>query len=81
MALTEGEIIDYMRDELGVDTSDIEADTLLFSSGIIDSFALVSVITFIESNCNFRMSPADVNLENMDSIGRILAFVRRRTAA
>ena len=70
----------FLEDDLGIDTSDVTDDTLLFSSGIVDSFALVTLMTFMETEGGFRISPADVNLDNMDSIGRILAFANRVTA-
>jgi acyl carrier protein len=81
MSITADDLKTYFSDELGVDTDDLADDTPLFSSGIIDSFALVSLITHIEARCKFRMSPADVNLDNMDSIDRILVFVAKRMAA
>lgn len=71
------DLIAFLQSDLGVDTSDIDESTLLFSSGLIDSFSLVSLITFLEQKCSFRMSPLDVNLDNLDSIERILGFVDR----
>lgn len=73
--VTSQDLTAFLESELGVDTSDIDQSTPLFSGGIIDSFALVSLITFLERKCSFRMSPLDVTLDNLDSIERILAFV------
>ncbi|WP_050526594.1 acyl carrier protein [Pseudorhodobacter aquimaris] len=67
----------FLEDELGADLAEVENDSLLFSTGIIDSFALVNMMMFLETEGGFRISPADVNLENLDSIDRILAFVKR----
>ena len=78
--LTKGELLSYLRDDLGVDTSDIDEQTVLFSSGIVDSFSLVAVITFIEARCGVRVGPMDVTLDNFDSVKRILAFVERAVA-
>lgn len=64
----------FLEDELGADLAEVENDTLLFSSGIIDSFALVNMMMFLETEGGFRISPTEVNLENLDSIDRILAF-------
>lgn len=75
--LTQEDLVAYMEQELGVDIADVRPDTALFSSGVIDSFALVSLITFIEAKCRFRVNPMDVSLDNMDSIDRILGYVRR----
>jgi acyl carrier protein len=67
----------FLADDLGVDTAEIAADTLLFSSGVIDSFALVSLMSFLETGCGISISPEEVNLDNFDSIERILAYVER----
>jgi|SoiMethySBSTD1v2_1073268.scaffolds.fasta_scaffold6914477_1 acyl carrier protein len=75
--LTSEELLAYLRDELMVDTSGVEDDTPLFSSGLIDSFALVSLITFLENRCGFRMNPLDVELGNVDSVAKILTFLER----
>ena len=77
MAVTRDGIVHFFDDELGIDTADITPQSLLFSAGIIDSFALVSLMTYIEDESGIRISPADVNLANLDSIERILAYVDR----
>ena len=73
--VTKQDLMEFLKSELGVDTLDIDETTLLVSSGIIDSFSLVSLVTFLEKECSFRMSPGEVNLDNLDSIERILGFV------
>lgn len=75
--LTVTRLRDFLEEDLGVETDDITPDTLLFSDGIIDSFALVSLMTFLEAEGGIRINPADVNLDNMDSIARMLAYVER----
>lgn len=67
----------FLEDDLGADLSEIENDTALFSGGIIDSFALVNLMMFLETEGGFRINPADVNLDNLDTIDRIVAFAAR----
>ena len=76
--IEERDIKSFMESELGVDTSAIQPETPLFSSGIIDSFSLVSLITFLEKKCGFNVDPMDVTLENLDTIQRVLEFVARK---
>ena len=59
----------YLHEKQGLAPEDFEDDTLLFSSGLIDSFT-----------GGLRVHPADVTLDNFDSIERILAFVEARCA-
>ncbi|MET0082034.1 MAG: acyl carrier protein [Sedimenticola sp.] len=72
---------EFMESELNIETSDLEIDTPLFSSGVIDSFSLVSLLSFVESTFNFRVGPTDVNLANFDSLGRMLAYIENRGGA
>jgi len=75
--LTADNILEYLRDELQVKTDGVDSGTLLFSSGVIDSFGLVQIIAYVEERCRIRFAADDVNLENLDSIERILSLVER----
>jgi acyl carrier protein len=77
MPLTREKLLQQMQDKLGVDTRGIDNDTVLFSSGLMDSFTMVELIMVIEGETGSRLSPLDVNLENFDSLGRIMKFVDR----
>lgn len=79
MTISAQDLTTFLSDELGVDTADIDESTSLFGSGIIDSFSLVSLIMLLEQKCEFKMNPLDVNLDNLDSIERILDYVQRLT--
>lgn len=71
------QLVDLLETELGVDMEDIDDDTALFSSGIVDSFALVTLMMRLEKQGGFRINPADVTLDNLDTLGRILAYCDR----
>ncbi|MBF0622081.1 MAG: acyl carrier protein [Magnetococcales bacterium] len=72
-------ILTFLDDELGMDLDEVQPDTLLFSSGMIDSFSLVTLMTFLEENFGFRISPDDVTLDNLDSVERIEGFIGKST--
>ena len=75
MAITREGILGYLQLKQGLDPSLIESDdTELFSSGLLDSFSMVDLILFIETEGGFKMNPSEVNLDNLDSVGRIVAF-------
>ena len=76
--INEEKLREFLEDELAVDVSDITTDSLLFSTGVVDSFALVSLMTFLEDEGDIRVSPADVNLDNMDSIARVLNYFQAK---
>lgn len=75
--LTRETLIEFIEDEVGVDTSKVNEDTLLFSTGIVDSFALVTLMSFVETQTGIRMEMADVTLENFDSVNRMIAYIKR----
>jgi acyl carrier protein len=75
MALSRDGLLQFMEHKLGVDTSQVDEETPLFSSGIVDSTGMVELILFVESAAEVKFSPDDITLDNLDSIGRILTFV------
>jgi acyl carrier protein len=78
MALDRESLRHYLQEKQGVEPEGFEDDTMLFSSGLIDSFSMVKLIMFVEDAAGLRVHPADVTLDNFDSIERILAFVEAR---
>ncbi|MDY6992389.1 MAG: acyl carrier protein [Pseudomonadota bacterium] len=75
MALTSELLLDYLSQNMGLDSSQLDEKTLLFSSNLLDSFSMVDMIMFIEQEAGIKMEAGDVNLDNLDSIERILKFV------
>jgi len=78
MSITQQEILDFMQTELGIETATLDPSVPVFSSGVIDSFSLVSLITFIERKCGITVDPIDVTLENLDSVALMLDFIARK---
>ncbi|AGT11072.1 acyl carrier protein [Paracoccus aminophilus] len=74
MTLAADDLISYLIEELNI-APPIDLDTELFSSGILDSVSLVSLIGFIEEKARTTIPPVDVTLENFDSVDRIVAYV------
>jgi acyl carrier protein len=76
--MTREELVDQLVRKMGADPAKLGDDTPLFSSGMLDSFRMIDLMSFVESRGGFRMDPLDVTLENLDTVGRILAYVARR---
>jgi acyl carrier protein len=64
---------EYLQTELSIDQT-LENDTELFSTGLLDSVSMMSVIMFLEQRTGGEVRPADVTLDNFDTIGRIIAY-------
>ncbi|MCB9685960.1 MAG: acyl carrier protein [Alphaproteobacteria bacterium] len=80
MTLTADRILTFLRDDLDVDTEGVELETALFSSGRVDSLAMVDLMAFLEREGRFHLDIADVTLENLDTVGRMLTLVAERAA-
>ncbi|WEK03710.1 MAG: acyl carrier protein [Candidatus Devosia phytovorans] len=70
---TADELRDYLQTELSIEQA-LDDDTELFSTGLLDSVSMMSVIMFIEQRSGGEVRPADVTLDNFDTIGRIVAY-------
>lgn len=71
------QLIRYLKDDLQAN-GDIDADTALFSSGELDSMAMVQLIGFIEDRSGMQVNAEDVTLENFDTVARIISYVEAR---
>jgi acyl carrier protein len=76
---TETIIERFIIDEIsaGARTS-IGLDEPLIASGILDSLALLRLITFIEQQFDLTIGDGDVGPENFDTVRRIAAFLDQR---
>ena len=69
-------LLDFLEHKLFV-REKIDGDTPLFSSGLIDSFSMVQLIAFLEKTGDTKVPAMDVNLDNLDTVSRILAMMER----
>jgi acyl carrier protein len=71
-------LLDYLAASLvrrsGVQLS---ADSSLVASGLIDSFALVDILTKLEDVTNMRIPAGKVQPKDMDTVKLMLATARR----
>jgi acyl carrier protein len=65
-----------LREELRIETDEIDRDTELVSTGIIDSPGVVFLCTFLERNIGIEIPDQDVNAEMFDTIAKTMDYVR-----
>jgi acyl carrier protein len=53
----------------------VEADTLLFSTGIVDSFGVLELIAFLEETFGVDIDPRRHELTEFDTVGKIATLV------
>jgi len=75
MNISEEQLIDYLKNDLQVQC-ELNGESKLFSTGELDSVAMLDLITFVESKAGLQIRPEDVTLDNFDSVAAILRFIK-----
>jgi len=72
-------VLEYVIDEYIDEDDDIEvdADTALISSGIVDSFSMVSLKAFLEKRYEIRIPDDDATPEAFDTVNSIVDIVAK----
>lgn len=65
----------YMRPDL-----EIETDTPLLESGVLDSMGVIELIEFLESEFEIEVDDGEITEENLESIEAATALVLRKKA-
>lgn len=71
------QLCDIISLESGLTVEEIRQAQGLMSTGILDSFALVALISMVETHLGHEVPPSDLTFENFDSVAAICAFVGR----
>ena len=71
-------ILEYIQEEYLEEDDDMEVtyDTPLISGGIVDSFSMVSLKRFLETNYNIQIPDAKATPEAFDSVNRIVVMMK-----
>jgi acyl carrier protein len=68
----------YIKDHfLSPASPELTADTPLFSTGMIDSFGVLELITFLEDTYHIAIDTARHEIREFDSIAKIMGLVQR----
>ena len=79
MAEMKDVILEYIVDEYVDEDDDIEVsfDTPLISSGIVDSFSMVSLKVFLEKKYNINLPDGEATPEAFDTVNSIIVLVTK----
>ncbi len=81
MSSVQAAIKEFIKKELAVGLSrDIDPDEDLFTSGILDSLAILQLVMFIEEQFGVEVPDGDVVFENFHSVTAIQQYVNGREA-
>jgi acyl carrier protein len=76
-------VLEYVVDEYVEDDDDLEIDpeTPLITSGIVDSFSMVSLKAFLEKTYSITLPDAEATPEAFNTVSSIVALVKKHQAA
>jgi len=67
----------FLGKDLGVDLSATSDDAALFTSGRIDSFALLELMAFMEAEFNVRIDITSLSIEQLDTVDALVRLCER----
>ncbi|MBF0201578.1 MAG: acyl carrier protein [Desulfamplus sp.] len=61
-----------------VNTDNIEADTDLFASGMVNSLFAMQLVLFVEKEFGIKVENEDLDIDNFKSLDAIHLFIQRK---
>ena len=77
-AATESRFLDIIEEIADDPVVRDEPDIDLFEEGLLDSIAAIELLVTIESEFNVRISPTELEREEMNTVNKIIARVGER---
>jgi len=65
---------EFLLGRYRIESKELANDSPLFSTGLLDSFAMVELVSFSEAMFEKKVRARDLTLENFDSIDRIARY-------
>jgi acyl carrier protein len=75
---TKSKIKDYIIKSTLSDTKNIEDDTLIFETGLLDSMGLLFLIEFLMEEFDVEVTDEELLPSNFESINNIIHFIENK---
>lgn len=72
-------ITNYLSETLKVEKSKLNPDTQLLESGIMDSLAIVGLLSFLEEKFGITLVDNDFDIANFNTINDICSLIDSKT--
>jgi acyl carrier protein len=69
-------LLAFIADEVALEDGDVEGSTDLLMTGMVDSLGVVLIVEWIERRLDRTIDPADVVLENFQTVDAMMEFLR-----
>lgn len=70
----EDKIFDYVKGIADKKGMEMDRDTNLFETGILDSLEILSLLAFLQKTLHLNIGSDDLNFENYQTINRIVKW-------
>lgn len=70
------EVAQYIKDKYNLD--ELKAEDYLFTSGVIDSFGIVELISDLENLYSIRFNSDDLKKENLETVNAIARLIETK---
>ena len=74
------ELFAYVKDNTFKDISNLDAGTMLFVEGILDSMGFALLLDFLEEKFAVKAADSDLIEENFESVDAITSFILSKRA-
>ena len=69
------EIKEFLAKTASTQLSEIDSDTSLLNSGVLDSLAILELMTFLSDKMRVELEDEDFVPENLETVGSLVRFV------
>ena len=73
-------LLAFITSSFMVEREEIDLDKSMIDEGIIDSFGLIEIASFMEREFNMKVREEQMIRSNFGSVHKIVDFIRRETA-
>ena len=70
----EAALTGFIAESVALADDPIESDTDLLLTGLVDSLGVVMIVGWMEAELGVAIDPADVVLDNFQTVGQMVAF-------
>lgn len=74
-------LVDFICRNFMVEPEEIELDRSLVDQGIIDSFGLIEISSFMKNRFKITVDQPEMNRDNFGSIVKLVHFIERKMSA
>ena len=75
------QIRSFLGENFPFDSALVGDEDSLMDSGILDSIAVLVLVTWLEESFGIKVHDDEVLPENLDSVARLAAFIERKQAS